>query len=67
METTERLGFLSDLYRTHADDLSAVITQQRAFLIGSPSVTPQLDDVDLSDGGAVPAAGGRPPCGWYPL
>lgn len=46
METTERLGFLSDLYRTHADDLSAVIAQQRAFLTTSASVTPQLDDVE---------------------
>ncbi|ALE75664.1 methyltransferase [Pseudonocardia sp. EC080610-09] len=46
MQTTERLGFLSDLYRAHAGDLSAVITRQRAFLAESPSVTPQLDDVE---------------------
>lgn len=46
MRTTERLGFLSDLYRTHAGDLSAVIAQQRTFLAETPSVVPQLDDVE---------------------
>lgn len=46
MQTTERLDFLAGLYRTHADDLAAVISQQEAFLAHSPSVTPQLDDVE---------------------
>lgn len=34
------------LYRAHAADLAAVIDQQRAFLTTSPTVVPQLDDVE---------------------
>ena len=40
------LDLISDLYRTHADDLAAVVAQQKAFLAGAPTVTPQLDDVE---------------------
>jgi len=46
VQTTDWTGFLSGLYRTHADDLAAVIAQQRAFLADSPTVVPQLDDVE---------------------
>lgn len=34
------------LYRTHAADLSAVVARQRAFREATPSMTPQLDDVE---------------------
>ena len=40
------LELISGLYRAHADDLAAVIAQQRAFLADPPVVTPQLDDVE---------------------
>ncbi|MEV1293882.1 class I SAM-dependent methyltransferase [Pseudonocardia sp. NPDC049635] len=46
MQTTDRPAFLSGLYRRYADDLAAVIAQQRAFLDTSPTVVPQLDDVE---------------------
>lgn len=46
VQTAERLGFLAELYRAHGADLAAVVAQQRAFLAASPSVVPQLDDVE---------------------
>lgn len=47
MQSTARLEFLSDLYRTHADDLRAVIDRQAAFLAAHRgTVVPQLDDVE---------------------
>ncbi|MFP5069127.1 class I SAM-dependent methyltransferase [Pseudonocardia nantongensis] len=47
MRTTDRLEFLSDLYRTHAEALAAVVAQQQEFLAAHPeAVTPQLDDVE---------------------
>ncbi|WP_224387643.1 class I SAM-dependent methyltransferase [Pseudonocardia sp. ICBG1293] len=39
------LELLTGLYRTHADDLAAVIDRQRA-LLATGSITPQLDDVE---------------------
>ncbi|MEJ8279696.1 class I SAM-dependent methyltransferase [Pseudonocardia spirodelae] len=39
------LDLLTGLYRTHADDLVAVIGQQRA-LLATGTITPQLDDVE---------------------
>jgi predicted O-methyltransferase YrrM len=39
------LAHATGLYRTYADDLRAVIDQQRAFL-ATKRVTPQLDDVE---------------------
>lgn len=39
------LEFLAGLYRTHADDLAAVIDGQRELLAGG-TITPQLDDVE---------------------
>lgn len=47
MRTTDRLDFLTDLYRAHAEDLLAVVAQQRGFLAANRgTVTPQLDDVE---------------------
>ena len=40
------LDRVSTLYRTHAADLSAVIAQQREFRAATPSMTPQLDDLE---------------------
>ena len=41
------LALAAQLYRTYADDLRAVIEQQRAFLAANRGrVTPQLDDVE---------------------
>lgn len=40
------LPYLVALYRAHADDLRAVVAQQRAFLAARPDVVPQLDDVE---------------------
>lgn len=47
MRTTDRAEFLADLYRTHADALTAVIAQQRRWLAAHRgTVVPQLDDVE---------------------
>jgi predicted O-methyltransferase YrrM len=40
------LEHVSALYRTHADDLGAVVEQQRRFRAATPSMTPQLDDLE---------------------
>lgn len=40
------LEHVSALYRTHADDLAAVVEQQRRFRAAAPSMTPQLDDLE---------------------
>lgn len=40
------LALVSELYRTHAADLQRVVGEQRAFLAATPSVVPQLDDVE---------------------
>jgi predicted O-methyltransferase YrrM len=40
------LDSVSALYRTHADDLGAVVEQQRRFRAATPSMTPQLDDLE---------------------
>ena len=47
MIATGELEFVSDLYRTYASDLGAVVEQQRAFLAANrDTVTPQLDDLE---------------------
>lgn len=40
------LEHVSTLYRKHAGDLAAVIDQQRRFRMATPSMTPQLDDLE---------------------
>jgi predicted O-methyltransferase YrrM len=40
------LEYVSSLYRIHADDLGAVVEQQRVFRAAIPSMTPQLDDIE---------------------
>jgi predicted O-methyltransferase YrrM len=40
------LDRVATLYRTHAADLSAVIEEQRALLAATPSMVPQLDDLE---------------------
>lgn len=40
------LEFVGALYRTHRTALAAVIDQQRRFRTGTPSMTPQLDDLE---------------------
>lgn len=42
----DQLARVRALYRAHAEDLRAVIEQQRAFLRERPRVVPQLDDVE---------------------
>ncbi|GAA2550494.1 class I SAM-dependent methyltransferase [Pseudonocardia hydrocarbonoxydans] len=40
------LGRVSALYRTHAADLARVVADQRRFRESTPSMTPQLDDLE---------------------
>lgn len=40
------LELVGALYRTHRNDLAAVIEQQRRFRAATPSMTPQLDDLE---------------------
>lgn len=40
------LGRVCALYRTHAADLARVVEEQRRFREATPSMTPQLDDVE---------------------
>lgn len=43
---THDLALVEQLYREHADELNAVIVEQRAFLHAVPTVVPQLDDLE---------------------